>query len=329
MKILITGGSGFVGSNLITKLKSNSNYEYLSIDKKDSQMHHNITELVNIVKKEDLNRIDFIPNTIVHLAAEHRDDITPKSLYYDVNVTGTKNIIDLAKLKSVNSIIFFSSVAVYGFAELGTNEHGKINPFNEYGKTKHQAEIMLEKWYEENPNDRKLIIIRPTVIFGPRNRGNFYNLINQINQNKFLMVGNGKNIKSLAYISNVVDFVIHALNFKNGRYLFNYIDKPDSNMNEIVKTIYSSFNKKRIPIKVPFFLAFYIAKLIDLISHILKRKFPISSIRIKKFCSDTSFNTSIDETGFIPKYSIDDSIKETINYEFNDDNKDDVIFYTE
>lgn len=90
---------------------------------------------------------------IVHLAAEHRDDVHPKSLYDTVNVEGTKNVCTVAKEKKINTIIFTSSVAVYGFAPMGTNEVGTIKPFNDYGRTKYEAECILKEWQKEAPND--------------------------------------------------------------------------------------------------------------------------------------------------------------------------------
>lgn len=329
MKVLITGGSGFVGSNLINMLKMDKDFNILSLDKRPSQWHSQLSEVVNINDIDALDKVDFPADAIVHLAAEHRDDVYPKTLYYDVNVTGTENIVRHAELKNIQKIIFFSSVAVYGFADVGTDEQGKINPFNDYGKTKWRAEQILQAWYEKDSSNRTLTIIRPTVIFGPRNRGNFYNLINQIQSGKFLMVGKGNNKKSLAFINNITAFVVHCLKTHAGLNLFNYVDKPESNMNHIIDTIYKGLNKKQSKLRVPFFIAFAGASLLDLVAKITKKKFSVSAIRIKKFCADTSFNTSIEKERFKAPFSVENAIVETVNYEFNNPEKDDVVFYTE
>ena len=86
------------------------------------------------------------------------------------DVEGSKNICNLAREKNVKKIIFASSVAIYGFAKPNTDENGEINYFNDYGRTKFEAEKVYREWYEENPKERTLIIIRPTVIFGKGNR---------------------------------------------------------------------------------------------------------------------------------------------------------------
>jgi len=330
MKVLITGGSGFVGSNLINVLKRDKTKEILSIDKKNSHWHDEITKQVNIVDENAMEKIDFVADTIIHLAAEHRDDVYPKSLYDEVNVRGTEHIIRYAEAQQSKTIIFFSSVAVYGFAKVGTGECDKVNPFNDYGRTKWVAEQKLRKWYESAPHERKLIIVRPTVIFGPRNRGNFFNLINQINNNKFLMVGAGNNKKSLAYIGNIIEFVSYCITLPAGNsYLYNYVDQPESDMNHIIETIYRGLNKSIPSIRIPYFVAYAGAMLFDITAKFTRKNFPISCIRIKKFCANTSFNTSLAETGFKAPYSVEDAIIETVRYEFKNLEKDNVVFYTE
>jgi nucleoside-diphosphate-sugar epimerase len=148
---------------------------------------------------------------VISFAAEHRDDVTPKSQYDDVNVTGAENVCTVCTKLGIKKIIFTSSVAVYGFAPVGTDETGKINYFNDYGRTKWLAEEKYRNWLKSD-SENSLTIIRPTVIFGEQNRGNVYNLLRQIASGKFLMVGNGKNVKSMAYVENVAAFIEYNLN---------------------------------------------------------------------------------------------------------------------
>ena len=148
----------------------------------------------------------------MNLAAVHGDDIKNKTEYQRTNVGGAENVSKVCSEKKIYTLVFKSTVAVYGFAELGTDETGKIAPFNEYGRTKFLAEGILRAW--QTKADNLLIIFRPTVIFGKDNRRNVFNLLSQIASVKFLMIGNGKNKKSMAYIANVVTFWEHALSVK-------------------------------------------------------------------------------------------------------------------
>jgi len=266
---------------------------------------------------------------IINLAAEHRDDVTPKSLYDEVNVEGAKNVCAVAEQKGINKIIFTSSVAVYGFAPPGTDETGKISYFNDYGRTKWEAEKVYRTWQEKEPDKRSLVIIRPTVVFGEQNRGNVYNLLRQIASGKFIMVGDGTNVKSMAYVENVAAFIEYSLNFGPGIHVYNYIDKPDFDMNTLVKNVYRTLGKDdTINFRLPYSVGYGIGKLFDIAAVITKKKFPISSIRVKKFCSNSSFETSIAQTGFIPPVSIYDGLMKTIEYEFINKHNGEV-FYSE
>ena len=123
---------------------------------------------------------------VVLLAAEHRDDVTPITKYYDVNVTGMQNTLAAMEANGVKRIIFTSSVAVYGLNKKNPDEDHPKDPFNHYGRSKWQAEEVLQEWYKTH-SDWNVNILRPTVIFGERNRGNVYNLLKQISGGKFAM----------------------------------------------------------------------------------------------------------------------------------------------
>ena len=177
MTNLIVGGSGFVGSRLISELNPSKCRIY---DKNPSPFFQNITTIGDVLDVRKLNKSLENISTVVLLAAEHRDDVSPSSLYYDVNVIGTKNVLDAMDDHGVKNLIFTSSVAVYGLNKNNPDESHQIDPFNHYGKSKWQAEKVIREWFDKNPEGKSVTIIRPTVIFGERNRGNVYNLLNQI-----------------------------------------------------------------------------------------------------------------------------------------------------
>lgn len=102
---------------------------------------------------------------VVNLSAEHRDDFSPKSMYDEVNVKGSENICRACTELGIHHIFFTSSVAVYGFALVGTDESGEIRYFNDYGRTKYLAEGKYRDWLKKDSSN-SVTIIRPTVIFG-------------------------------------------------------------------------------------------------------------------------------------------------------------------
>ena len=339
-EICVIGGSGFIGTRLCKRLMEHQK-DFFIIDKKQSHTFPDSTVLCDVRDIASLKE-SVKGDVIINLAAEHRDDVRPKSLYWEVNVKGAENVCKVAEEKGIDKIIFTSSVAVYGFTYNETYEDGDLTPFNDYGITKLEAEKVYINWQKKDPSKRTLVVIRPTVVFGEGNRGNVYNLLNQIANGRFIMVGNGKNIKSMAYVENVAAFIEYCLSFDPGIHIYNYVDKPDFDMNTLVQTIHSELNKRNKPnkpnklnklnkhkIRIPYALGLFGGKLFDLMSVATGKRLPISSIRIKKFCSNTCFGTSIPKTGFIPPVSLNDGLIRTIRYEFLESHPDERVFLTE
>ncbi len=102
-------------------------------------------------KIADVRDAETLRNTItgdvvVNLAAVHRDDVRDKSEYQRTNVDGAENVALVCEEKGIDKIVFTSTVAACGFAGPGTDESGAINPFNEYGRIKFEAEEKLREW---------------------------------------------------------------------------------------------------------------------------------------------------------------------------------------
>ncbi|WP_407731298.1 NAD-dependent epimerase/dehydratase family protein [Pseudocitrobacter faecalis] len=328
-KVCFIGASGFVGTRLIETAKNE--FSIKNLDKQQSHFHPEITEIGDVRNQESLDAALTGYDTVVLLAAEHRDDVSPVSLYYDVNVQGTKNVLAAMEKNGVKNIIFTSSVAVYGLNKTNPDENHPHDPFNHYGKSKWQAEEVLREWFNKSPTDRSLTIVRPTVIFGERNRGNVYNLLKQIAGGKFAMVGSGTNYKSMAYVGNIVEFIKYKLQNVNAGYeVYNYVDKPDLSMNELVSEVEKSLNKKIPSTHLPYALGMLGGYCFDILSKLTGKKFAISSVRVKKFCATTQFDASkVHSSGFVAPYSLSQGLDRTLQYEFVHDKKDDITFVSE
>lgn len=326
--IAILGGAGFLGTRLAKRLNSsNLNIKLCDIAiAKESNPPYFHGDICQPETFDSLGHID----AFINLAAVHRDDIKPISLYDDINIGGAQSVCDAARKHGVQKIIFTSSVAIYGFADPDTDESGKPNYFNDYGRTKYFAEKVYKEWQAEDPDKRTLVIVRPTVIFGEGNRGNVYNLLNQIASKKFLMFGKGKNIKSMAYVENVAAFIEYSLSFNPGLHVYNYVDKPDFDMNNLVTFVRKKlFRKNNVGFRLPAFIGYFIGYIADLFSKITNKPLPVSSIRVKKFMGTTKFASSISKTSFIPPISLEKGLSLTLNYEFVEDNSDKKTFESE
>ena len=344
MNILVTGGSGFIGTNLVTDLRKQG-HTVTIYDKQISETYPDRCIIGDIRDKENLTGSMRGVDAVYHLTAEHRDDVHPALLYYEVNVGGAENMVYALKENNVKRLIFTSTVAVYGLnpnvAKVeglqsqgakgeepcclcnvrvnsgAPDEDSLIRPFNDYGKSKYKAETIFSKWADSDPANC-LITVRPTVIFGEKNRGNVYNLLNQIASNRFVMVGNGKNRKSMGYVLNCSKFLTFLLKTAPGKYVYNYADKPDLTVDELVSITRNVLGKKNDQsFRLPYMIGLLGGYGFDLLFKVTGKTYPISSIRIKKFSADTVINTDkLQKTGFIPSYTLAEGLTRMIKSEF-------------
>ena len=316
MKVLVTGGSGFIGTNLVKDLLA-EDHSVLIYDKKISARYPDNCIVADVRDKNRLADAMQGVDAVCHLAAEHHDNVRPISLYYDVNAGGAENIVYGLEKHGIKRLVFTSTVAVYGLDAGESHEESPINPFNDYGKSKYRSETIFTDW-ANNGDGRGLFIVRPTVVFGEGNVGNVSVLLKQLRSRKFVMVGNGTNKKSMSYVGNVSKFL--ALLVENppesGVNIYNYSDKPDFDMENLINIVQSADGKTHKTVfRLPYSLGLFGGYVFDFLSLITKRSFPVSSIRIKKFCANTVIKADkLGKIDFQPPYSLTEGIRNTISY---------------
>ena len=144
------------------------------------------------------------------------------------------------------------------------------------------------------------------------------------------MIGNGENRKSMAYVENVAAFIEYAMSFKPGIHIYNFIDKPDFTMNSLVANVNRILRRpEKIGLRLPFSVGYAIGKGFDLVAALTGKRFAISSIRVKKFCANSVYNTAIEQTGFTPPVPLEQALAQTVRYEFVESHEHEVVFYTE
>jgi GlcNAc-P-P-Und epimerase len=323
MTVCIIGGSGFIGSCLTKDLHARG--ERIRVIDISSPPAAAVGLDVEYRQADVRDVASLTPamgrcEAVVNLAAVHRDDVKPRRLYDEVNVEGARNVCEAAEANGIGTIVFTSSVAVYGSAPDNADEAQPHQPSNDYGRTKSEAEQFYIAWQRRDPEARCLVIVRPTVIFGPGNRGNVYTLISQVAAGRFLMVGSGKNRKSMAYVDNVSGFIVHLLRSGPGTHIYNYVDKPDLSMGELVAIIRSALAMKPgVPIRLPYWLAVALGCCCDAFAALTRKLLPVSRIRVEKFCANTVFSAekAIRQTRFVPSVSLEAGLKRTIVADFD------------
>lgn len=317
MKIAIIGGSGFIGTNVIRLLKGIEGYEVLNLDKKESTAFAEVTRIADVLDRETIVKGLEGVDVVVLLAAEHQDNVHPISLYYDVNVEGMRNVLYAMDQNAIKRLIFTSSVAIYGLNKDNPDESFPADPFNHYGKSKWEAELLLQDWYKQH-GDWNISIIRPTVVFGEGNRGNVFNLLNQIASSRFMMIGAGKNQKSMSYVGNVAAFIFFLIkNNMEGYGVYNYVDKPDFTINDIVYNTGKVLNKPISSLRVPYWAGMLGGYAFDILAFVTRKKFAVSSVRVRKFCAVTKYDaTKVGTSGFVAPFTMEEGLERTLVAEF-------------
>ncbi len=312
--ILITGASGFIGSHFHAAIPHNNivNLDLVAPAFQASSRHvcGDIRKSEDVQKAIEQHQI----STIVSLAAKHHDFGIGHDEYFDTNEDGTKVICDVAAENGIKRIVFYSSVAVYGIRDQISNEDTIPEPDGPYGASKLAGEKVLMKWASEDPS-RSVVIVRPTLVYGPNNKANMFNLIRQIDSGLYFHLGKAANIKSIAYVENLVKATLFLMErMKPGVAIYNYADEPQLTARMIGEAIASALGKK-IWLTIPRSIGFVAGLPFDLVIKLTGKNLPISSARIKKLATQTHHSASkIFSEGFMPQYSTIDGLKKMVEW---------------
>ena len=252
MKVTIIGGSGFIGTRIVDHFTQFKGYDFRIVDIRDSHFFNDITTIGDVRNQQQMDSALAGTDLVILLAAQHRDNVTPTSLYYDTNVGGMRTTLRAMERNGVKRILFFSSVAVYGINKDNPDETSPKDPFNHYGKSKWQAEQLLQEWHTMHA-DWNINVVRPTVLQNP---------------------------------------------------------SPAT--------------------RIPYALGLPGADCLDALAWLLRRKFAISAVRVKKFCATTEYDaTRMQQTGFKPPYTLADGLARTLEFEFIHPRGDKITYETE
>ena len=238
--LMITGASGFIGSNFI---------------KKYSEEYNIIPVCLIENKPEDLDYTGV--DTILHLAAlVHQMKGAPEEKYFEVNTELTRRLATSAKEKGVQHFVFYSTVKVYGFdGELNNHnfiltENSPCNPNDPYGASKYEAEKILNFLQDEN---FKVAMVRPPMVYGEGVKGNMLSLMKLINILPIIPFDYDNNKRSIISTENLL-YMTHLIikNEADGVYLGT--EGNPVSIKEIVKSIENGLKRKKVNIQLPRFI---------------------------------------------------------------------------
>lgn len=322
----MTGGSGFIGSHFHSVMP---NHQLVNLDlvppKFPCQSQYvpgNIRNLETL--RETLTR--FPCQRIHHLAAEHKDFGVKRDDYFLTNEHGTQMLCDAATEFGIKEFVFYSTVAVYGGNTTPSTEEMTPQPNSPYGESKLKGEAVLQQWAAADPS-RRVIILRPAVVYGERNVANMFRLIRQVKSGRYFHVGNAHNIKSIAYVKNLVDATLWLMeNSSSGVVTYNYADRPQLSSREIADRIAEQLGR-RPPATLPYWVLYLMALPFDLAIALTGKDLPISTKRVTKLCTETFHRPDkILDAGFQPKFSNLDGLRNMIQWMQSDQFASEAIF---
>ena len=317
MNILITGSNGFVGSRLMWFLEEKGHSVWgIDISEHCLRDKHPNTEIGDIRINEDFENFRTKEiDLIIHCAASKHDFGITTEEYYSNNEFGTDIVMQFAKEQNIKKIIYYSTVSCYGHEAVPCDESGPLLPDNEYGASKLAGEKVIEKYAIDDP-ELEVFFLRPSIIYGPNNFANMYNLIALQHRKFWITIGKGSHIKSLVSLENLIDMTYWCFHrFKQGIQVYNTLDKPYITVKKLMQKIASHDGYSMPSIVVPLGFAVSIGKCFDLLAKILKKDVPINSNRMRKFATSTEYYAEkIREDGYEQKHSIDEQITSTVEW---------------
>ncbi len=326
MNIFITGASGYVARHLVPMLREEG-HRLIGLDRVapvDSGVfdHFYQCDLLDVTIYENaLKDVD----QVCHLAAAKGDWGISDAEYFRDNLDATRALLNVAKKAHVHNWIFYSTVSALGPSAEPLPETAPHNPINAYGASKSQCEALFDAYLEREPKAH-VITIRPSVIFGPGNpwNTNIFRLIDAIHHSRFVMIGHGDAVKTTSFLQNLLRAHLFLLNKQldypmTGHHIYHYVDEPGWTTSQIVAMIYKALGRKQNKLHLPLSLAAPLALVGDGLAAISGKDIPITSARVRKFCTATNFSAdAIRDLGFRQPLSNESAITQTVHWYLND-----------
>ncbi|VXD23442.1 NAD-dependent epimerase/dehydratase family protein [Planktothrix paucivesiculata] len=317
MKVLVTGANGFTGSYL-TKHLLDKGYEVRVLVRKNSNqstleglpIEYAFADIADDNPLEDSVMAGV--EIVYHIAALYRAENVPREYFWDVNVKGTRKVLEAAKKANVKRFVHCSTVGVQGeIKNPPAKEEDPYSPGDYYQESKMEGELLaLDFFKKENLAG---CVVRPVGIYGPGDL-RFLKLFKYIYSGKFKMIGSGEVLYHLTYVEDLAAGIALAGEKEAAiGEIFTIGGNEFVTLNQLVQKIADIYNKPVSKFKIPVWPVWWAGYLCELICLPLKISPPIYRRRVDFFIKDRAFDISKAQRllGYQPKVPLDEGLKKT------------------
>lgn len=320
MRVLVTGGTGFTGTALVKRLLEEG-HDVVALDYKEGLETDALrsmgatVHIGSVTDREAVDRAMEGVDLVQHLAAAFRELDVPEEHYDEVNVDGTRNVLESARGHGVRRFIYCSTCGVHGnIDDPPANEDAPIQPADYYQRTKYEAEPIVQEYRSDQ---METVILRPAAIYGPGDPERFFMIFKRVAKGWFPMFGNGKTLYHPLYIDNLVDAMMASMEpgkGDGGVYLI--ADEEYYSIEEIVqkvgKALGVAVKVRHFPV-APLVVAGHVCETVCKPFGIAP---PIFPRRVDWYRQDRAFDISRarNDLGYRPRVGLDEGLRRTAEW---------------
>jgi nucleoside-diphosphate-sugar epimerase len=321
MRVLVTGGTGFIGSHLVRRLLARR-HDVVSLDKNpglfDAELGSKGANLMtgSVTNPADVNRAIQGCEVVYHLASPFGDILQPDAAYWETEVNGTRNVLEAAQRHRIRRVIHCSTQGVHGIIDRPPgDENSPVAPRDYYCYSKAEGERICQDFVAQGMD---LVIVRPTSVYGPGDTRGWLKLYRMVASGWFLMVGDGRTLNHPVYVENLVDvFELIADNpVAKGRVYLAGDDEPVS-LSELVRAVGAAVGSNVRIIRFPWYqLAWFGAGVVEVVFKTMSIKPPVFRRRLSWFKTNRAFriDRAKKELGYQPRVRLREGLLRTANW---------------